>query len=99
MVTTGVLIGVAGSLLSLLFEFFPGFKDWYAPKAVQFKRLFMAVLLALAAVVLFGLACSGILGNLNWQLACSAEGAWMLFKLFGIAVTSNQVTHLIAKKD
>lgn len=99
MVTTDVLSGIAGSLLSLILEWFPVVKDWYADKSPAIKRLIMILFLALAAVVLFALACAGILGALNWTLTCDAEGAWSLFRLFGVAATTNQVTHLLAKKS
>ena len=99
MITTDVLVGVAGALLSLLFEYVPGFKNWYEKKTPKQKRLWMLLILAVAALILFVLACAGILGALNWTLTCDTEGAWTLFKLFGIAATGNQVTHLLAKKS
>lgn len=97
--TTEVLLGIGGSLLSLLFEWVPGFKDWYIPKDPYMKRLIMILLLLAGTVIVFGLACSGVLGALNWEVVCDAEGAWALFRLFLVAATSNQVTHLLVKKS
>ena len=97
--TTTVLLGIVGSLLSLLMEYVPGFAPWYAPKSPTVKRLIMIGLLGIAVVIVFALACSGILGNLYWQVACTEQGAWLLVQLAFAAATGNQITHLLLKKD
>ena len=97
--TTTVLLGIVGALLSLLMEYVPGFDKWYAPKPSGAKRLIMIGLLAIATGLVFILACSGVLGALNWQVACTEQGAWLLVQLAFAAATGNQITHMLIKKE
>lgn len=96
--TTIVLGGIAGALLSLFFEWFPGVSKWYEGKPPVMKRAVMGVFLVLASVVVFAMACSGILDALNWNLACDVDGASKLLGLLFTALAVNQPFHAIVKK-
>ena len=63
---------LAGTILSLLFAFVPGLKDWYAKQESGTKQLIMLVLLFVAVAGRFGLSC---LGKDN-AFVCDANGAY-----------------------
>jgi len=90
-----LISAIAGILLSLLFEFVPGFEKWYGALEVQYKRLFMVGALLLVVGGAFGLSCAGLLG---W-FPCTTAGAWLAVQAFIAALVANQSVHLVLKKD
>ena len=97
--TTVVLGGLAGAILSLLFEWFPGLSGWYGKQEPIVKRGVMAVALVLASVVVFALACAGFLEAFNWTLSCDTDGLAKLMGLLFAALAVNQPFHALIKKS
>ena len=97
MVGTNELSAIAGSLLSLVFKYFPGLRNWYDGKSGTVKRLIMLAALFVGVLLLLALACSGVLANLNWaSLTCDEAGITHLIKIFLYAAAGNQVAFLLA---
>jgi len=92
--TPEILIAIGAALLSLLFEFVPGFAPWYDKFDPVQKRLFMAGILFVTVAVLFGLSCAKLLA----YFACTAIGAWEAVLLWLGAIAINQGVHLVFKK-
>ena len=86
------------SLLSLLFSYVPGFKDWYAPKDPYLKRLIMLALVIVAAMGAFSFACAGLADDFSVKVSCDALGAWGLVRAVIAAVAANQAVFLISPK-
>ena len=102
-----ILSTAAGALLSLLFSYVPGFKDWYARLGSEAKdggtrkRLVMLALLVLVALGSFGLGCLGLgfAGAESAQPpACEPGGMWQLVQALVSALMANQATYLISPK-
>lgn len=89
---TTVLSGVAGLLLSLAFSYAPGLSDKFEPLDPTTKRLIMAGVLVLAALVMFGLGCA----SLDTTVSCDQTGATGLLKALGAALVVNQSAYLIS---
>ena len=96
--TTTVLAGIAGALLSLLFEYVPGIAPWFEKLPAVGKRVVMSAALIVAAGLVYGLACAGLLGALNWNLECSEAGLTQLLGILFAALASNQTFHALVKK-
>ena len=78
-----------GALLSLLFGYVPGFKNWFGAKEPVIQRLIMAVSLLVVSALTFGAGCA------NLQLpgvviTCDTPGLWALFQIFLLALVANQ---------
>lgn len=87
-----LLAGIAGIVLSLVFEYVPGLHDWYNALVDAKQKLIMLAALAVSAFGVFGLACLG-----KYSLVtCDANGAWMLAEYFVLAVVANQATHRLS---
>jgi len=87
-----LLIVIAGVVLSLLFSYIPGLKDWYDPLAPNAKRVIMLGALVLSAGGVFALACFG-----KYDLvACDAAGAWNLLEYFVLAAIANQTAYQLS---
>lgn len=91
-ITPEILAAAAGILLSLLASYLPGFSAWYESLSPTSKRLWMLGMLLLASLAAFGISCSGLEG----YIACTGAGAWTLFKIFVLALVSNQAVFLIS---
>ncbi|MHC1730456.1 MAG: hypothetical protein AB9888_00260 [Bacteroidales bacterium] len=89
--TAELLGSISGIVLSLLFSYIPGLSDWYARLTGEKKRLIMAGLLLITALVVFGLSCA----NLFDLVACSQDGVMGLLKIFITALIANQSAYLI----
>ena len=87
-----ILPTISGILLSLLFEYVPGFSPWYAGQTSQVKKLIMIGLLALATGGAWLASCNG---PYDW-VPCG--DLWSLFELFITAVIVNQATYMVAKR-
>jgi hypothetical protein len=82
----------AGAVLSLLFSYIPGLNGWYAGKAPEVKRLAMAGLLLVIAVVLVVLGCYGIIQT---GVVCSQAGIVQVVWSYLLALAANQSTYAI----
>jgi len=87
-----LLAGIAGIVLSLLFSYFPGLSGWYDYLLPNAKRFVMLGALLLAALGVFGLAC---LGKYN-LVSCDVIGAWGLLEYFVFALIANQSVYLLS---
>ena len=92
-ITSELIVGAAGVVLSLVFSYIPGLRTWYAGLKDEIKRLIMLGLLLLTAGAIFGLICYGLIVSGN--IACDKNGIIGLVKLFVLALIANQSTYLI----
>ena len=90
-----VLTGIAGVLLSVLFEYVPGLSGWYNALKDNYQRLIMLGLLILVAGAIFGLNCAGWFGGQVPAVSCDEKGLQELAWLLVVAIASNQSTHEI----
>jgi hypothetical protein len=89
--TSELLVGATGILLSLLFSYIPGLNTWYAAKTEEFKKLFMLGALLITTLGVFGLGCAGVLTQLTGVIVtCTWASALDLLQLFVIAAIANQ---------
>ncbi len=91
--TPEILAATAGILLSLLFNYVPGFKTWYAAKDSQVKSLIMLGLLLVITAGALGLSCYGP----GEYFECSENGVWAAVTLFVTALVANQGTYTITR--
>jgi hypothetical protein len=86
------IAGFAGLLLSLLFGYVPGLRDWYEALDGVRKAQVMAGLLLLAAGGLYAAAC-----YTPWSVGvtCGEPGFWALVEMFLAALVANQAAYLI----
>lgn len=101
--TLSLLIsGIAGGLFSVIQEL----ADAYWPKLNEqppvIKRILSWAVSFVAGLVVFGLACGGVLAAAFPELIeipCDSNGALLLVAYFVTSLTGHQVTHLVAKKS
>jgi hypothetical protein len=89
-----ILSGAAGILLSLLFSYTPGLRQWYGKQSGEAKSLIMLASLVVVACGVFGLSCYG---PFDW-VQCTQDGAWGLGILFVSALVTNQPMYNITRK-
>ncbi len=92
--TAELLASVVGVLLSLLFSYVPGFRQWFEQFNPDQKRLAMLVMLLAVALSVFGLSCSGLY---SW-VTCDQAGALGLVSAFVAALIANQAAFLVSPK-
>lgn len=85
---------IGGVLLSLLFEYIPGLKDWFAKKPSQTKALIMLGLMFIVGVGSVLLSCYGPFEFFE----CSEAGIWDAVTAFAIAAATNQGTYALTKR-
>jgi putative flippase GtrA len=88
------LAAVAGVVLSMLFSYVPGLREWFDALAGTNKRLVMLALLLAVSLATFGLSCAGIIADVS----CTQEGAIGLLKLFIVAAVTNQTAYSFSPK-
>ena len=89
---SNVVVLVAGAILSLLFGYVPGLRQWFEALDGVRKAQVMAGLLLLAAAGAFGASC-----YTPWAVVeCTEAGFWQLVELFIVAVIANQATYTLA---
>lgn len=88
-----VLAGVAGVLLSLIFGYVPGLKQWFDGLDSMYRRLIMLGALVVVTAGAFGLAC---VGWFNMPLTCDQAGLEGLVTAFIAALVANQATYSIS---
>jgi len=96
MVTAEFVSSLAGVLLSLVFSYVPGAKQWYGALDGMQKRLVMLAFLVLAVALVLVTACSGFGADFNLAVMCDRSGLVSVMKAFGAAVIANQTTYLIS---
>jgi hypothetical protein len=94
MITSDILAGAAGVLLSLTFSFVPGIAPWLAAKDPVWKRLTVLVAVVLVAAGAFGLSCANVTG-LPFTLQCTASGAVGLVEAVIVCLVTSQATNAI----
>ena len=98
MVTADFLSMLAGIVLSLVFSYVPGAKQWFRKMDTDRQRLVMLAFLALTAAGVWALACAGWGSDFGLALTCDRGGLVALIKAFIYALISNQATHRITPK-
>lgn len=96
-----LIFNIAGGILSLLQELVDWFWPWLDKQSDVIKRLVALGINAIAALVVFGLACGGVLNA--WfpdvALTCDQNGVLLLVGILIAMLTGNQITHLVIKKS
>jgi hypothetical protein len=93
--TAEALSASLGVVLSLVFAYVPGAKDWYGALPNDRKRLVMLGGLALVALATFGLGCTSFGAQLGVSLACSQDEALGLVRVLAAAVIANQSAYAL----
>lgn len=93
-----LFLAIVGAVLSLLFTYFPGLKDWF-DKQSGYKSLIMLGLIVAVALAYYGLGCIPVLANvLGIQVPCTVAGLLTVaLAVIKIAI-ANQATYLLTKK-
>ncbi len=91
-VTSDMIAGAAGILLSLAFSYIPKFKDWFSALTDTQQRGLFGFALILVAIGSFSLACVHLTG-LPFLLECSSTGAVGLGMALVSAFVTSQTTH------
>lgn len=92
--TPEMLIGFASVILSLLFDWLPGLKNWFDKFSDGQKRGLITGLLVIMTGAVFGLSCAGWLQT-GWL--CNGSGIQDAVYLLILAVAINQGIHSLTK--
>ncbi len=92
-VSSEMIVGVAGVVLSLLFSYIPGLRVWYAALVAETKQLIMLGLLILVSGGIFALGCFDVL---SVNIACDKQGVIQLVFMLISGLVANQATYLIS---
>jgi hypothetical protein len=92
------LAGIAGVILSLVFSYVPGAKDWFAKLDGTKKRLFMLGALLVSSLVVVGLVCSGFGQDFGLAVVCDRSGLVRVVSAFFFAAIANQTTYALSPK-
>ena len=92
-VSSELIVSIAGVVLSLLFSYIPGLRTWFAALVAETKQLIMLGLLVLVTGAIYALGCYGILDT---GIACGKEGVVSLVFMLIAGVVSNQAAYLIS---
>ncbi len=91
----------AGALLSFIFAYVPKIKPWYEALESQYKRLVMALALAIVSGAIVGLACWNIVPVEYKIVTCDQAGIAGVVKAFLLAIIANQSVYwlFVRKSD
>jgi len=89
---------IAGSILSLLIEYFPGFKLWHERLLPEQKRLLMLGMIILVAVAIYFAYCHFSVSIPNLEVSCDSSGIVDLVRIIIWIAISNQTTHKLIKR-
>lgn len=92
-VSSEVLVGIAGVVLSLLFSYIPGLRVWYAALVSEKKQLLMLGLLVLVTGAIYALGCYGVIDT---GIACDKNGVVSLAMMLITGLVSNQAAYMIS---
>ena len=93
--TPEYLASVAGIVLSLIFGYVPGLKEWFDLQTSQRKAQVMGLALILVAGGAFGLACAQIATATGLDITCDVPGAVSVVKVLIAALVANQAAYLL----
>lgn len=96
--TAEELAGIAGMVLSLVFSYVPGLRQRYGALDGNRKRLVMLVALAVTALGVYGLACTGLGPDFGLAVTCDRQGAVALVQAFVMALVANQATYALTPR-
>ena len=91
-----VILGIAGVVLQLAFQYLPWVKDWF--DGLANKGLVALALDVVVGAALFGIACSPFAEQLGIGLACETATVFLLLKAIFILAMSQQATYLFGRK-
>lgn len=94
MMTSEMLAGYAGILLSLVCSYVPGLKERFAGLDPEKKRLVMLALLVVCAFAIYAAGCIGYLD----AVSCDQAGIKKLVNVFIVAMVANQSVYAITPK-
>lgn len=89
---------LAGTLLSLIFSYVPGAREWFDPLSATHKRLIILGLLTLSAGAIYGASCLGWGETWGVTLVCDQKGALALLEQLILAVIANQGVYAISPR-
>lgn len=92
--TAEQLSSIAGIVLSLIFTYVPGVREWWEPLAGSVKQMIMGLMLILVAIGAFALSCANVIAG----AVCDRDGAIGLLWTLIAALVANQSTYLITRK-
>ena len=95
MVTSEILVALFGTILSLVFAYFPWVKQWFEALDPVYKPLLNAGLLLVLAYALYGLSCAGVVS----YFACTGQGAIDALVVWFYAIVANQLTYQVAVRQ
>ena len=91
-VSSELIVSIAGVVLSLLFSYIPGLRTWFAALVAETKQLIMLGLLVLVTGAIYALGCYGIVDT---GIVCGKEGIIALVQMLIVGLVSNQAAYLI----
>lgn len=92
--TSESLALIIGSVVSLLFSYFPGLNTWFAAKEDSTKRLIMVGLMVVTSAAIFGLGCANIL-NMD-GFVCGQESILQFVSILISSIIANQGVYKIS---
>ena len=92
--TAEQLAVIAGVVLSLVFSYVPGAKDWFEKLEGNTKRFVMLGALFVVAAGIFGLSCTPLYS----YVTCDFAGAWQMLWVFVVAAIGNQTAYQLTPK-
>lgn len=92
--TSESLALIVGTVVSLVFSYFPGLNTWYAAKEEPVKKLIMIGLMVVVSGAIFGLGCANIL-NMDGFI-CAKDSVLQFVSILIASVIANQGTYKIS---
>lgn len=93
-----ILASVSGVLVSLLFAYLPGLRDWFDGLDGTYKRLVLLASGLVTAGAIFGLSCANI-DLLGVMVTCDKVGALECVRAFILFAVANQSTYTLLPKQ
>ena len=93
--TAELLASIVAIVLSLLFSYIPGVKEWFDKLSKSRKQTVMGVLLIVVAATAFGLSCGSVI---DVGITCDKAGVLGLVGTLIAALIANQSIYSITKK-
>lgn len=91
--------GLAGVVLSLVFSYIPGARDWFSRLTGDQKRLVMLGACLVVPVAMALLACTGFAADFGLSVTCDRAGIVGLIKAFVVAAITNQTAYQLTPKQ